>query len=144
MLDALRDGARHGYEIIKSLEERSGGAYTPSPGVVYPTLQMLAEAGLVHGEQDGERRVFTLTASGQEELQSHEAEVAAFWAHFERPEGRARAEIRFVEEELEYLIRTVRNVLHSHPEPELVRQVGEALEACRKDVRRLIAGETRP
>src|SRR5499427_9939410 len=45
VLDTLAERPRHGYEIIQAIEERSGGAYRPSPGVVYPTLQMLEELG---------------------------------------------------------------------------------------------------
>src|SRR4051794_14383715 len=47
VLDAVRETPRHGYEIMAAIEERSGGAYRPSPGVVYPTLQMLEEFGHV-------------------------------------------------------------------------------------------------
>ena len=51
-------GPKHGYEIIKSLESRSGGQYAPSPGTVYPTLQFLEEAGLIRAEQQNERKVY--------------------------------------------------------------------------------------
>ena len=47
ILDALADGPKHGYEVIKRLEERTHGEYIPSPGTVYPTLQLLGDQGLV-------------------------------------------------------------------------------------------------
>lgn len=141
LMDALRDGPKHGYEIIKSLEERSGGQYAPSPGVVYPNLQFLAEAGLVRAEQDGDRRVFHLTDAGERELAAHADEVAEFWSQFALPTAAAaRAEIGFLEEELEYLTRTVRGGLRGDPDTELVRRVRAAIENCRNEVRRLIAG----
>jgi DNA-binding PadR family transcriptional regulator len=141
-MDALRDGAKHGYELIRSLEERSGGQYAPSPGVVYPTLQFLAEAGLVRAEQDGDRRVFHLTDEGQQELATHTEEVAEFWAQFTLPDTTSgRAELSFLEEELEYLERAVRGGLRGSPDVELVRRVRQALENCRNEVRRLIATE---
>ena len=140
LLEALQDKPKHGYELIRSLETRSGGQYVPSPGVVYPTLQFLAEAGLVRAEQDGDRRVFHLTDQGQQELAAHTEEVAEFWVQFVLPDtAPARAELSFIGEELEYLERAVRGGLRGNPDVELVRRVRQALESCRNDVRRLIA-----
>src|ERR1041385_8556590 len=75
LMEALRGAPKHGYEIIKSLEERSGGQYSPSPGNVYPTLQFMAEAGLARAEQDGDRRIYHLTDEGARELSAHVDEV---------------------------------------------------------------------
>jgi DNA-binding PadR family transcriptional regulator len=59
----------HGYDLIRELEERSGGMWRPSPGSVYPTLQLLEDEGLVTGrEQDG-KRVYSITDAGRAELQ---------------------------------------------------------------------------
>ena len=140
LMDALQDSPKHGYEIIKSLEQRSGGQYVPSPGVVYPTMQLLAETGLVQAVQDGDRRTFHLTDEGKRELAAHADEVAEFWAQFAPPTAAAaRAEIGFLEEELGYLTRAVRGGLRGDPDADLVRRVREAVEKCRGEVRRLIA-----
>ena len=65
VLGALLDGPAHGYEVIRRLEEKSGGMWRPSPGSVYPTLQMLEDAGLVRAtEQDG-RRTYELSDEGR-------------------------------------------------------------------------------
>ena len=64
---ALVDEPMHGYQIMQRLEERSGGAWRPSPGSVYPTLQLLEDQGLVKGEEAEGRRVFSLTEAGVEE-----------------------------------------------------------------------------
>ena len=56
----------HGYEIIQQIEERSGGVWRPSPGSIYPSLQLLADEGLVTGDESGGRRLFTLTDAGRE------------------------------------------------------------------------------
>jgi DNA-binding PadR family transcriptional regulator len=65
MLDLLKEQPRHGYDIIRALEERSHGFYSPSPGSVYPTLQLLEDQGYVTGmEQDG-KRVFAITDAGR-------------------------------------------------------------------------------
>ena len=65
ILDLIKDKPRHGYEIIRILEERSHGLYAPSPGAVYPTLQLLEEMGYVSSaEQDG-KKVYSITEEGQ-------------------------------------------------------------------------------
>lgn len=66
ILRLLEEKPRHGYEIIKALEERLGGAYSPSPGVVYPTLQLLEDQGLarVMPEQDG-KKTYEITDAGR-------------------------------------------------------------------------------
>jgi DNA-binding PadR family transcriptional regulator len=64
ILDLIKDKPRYGYEIIRELEERSFGFYKPSPGAVYPTLQMLEELGYVTlDEQDG-KKVYSITGEG--------------------------------------------------------------------------------
>src|SRR5947209_2749977 len=58
VLVLLEDSPRHGYDVIKALEERSGGIYSPSPGVVYPTLTYLEEAGYATAASEGNKRVY--------------------------------------------------------------------------------------
>ncbi len=67
ILFALSEEPMHGYQIMQWLEERSGGAWRPSPGSVYPTLQLLEDQGLVSGEETEGRRVFSLTDAGSQE-----------------------------------------------------------------------------
>jgi DNA-binding PadR family transcriptional regulator len=59
---------RHGYDLIKAIEERSGGFYAPSPGVVYPALTFLEEAGYVTSAADGNKKLYTITDSGRSHL----------------------------------------------------------------------------
>jgi DNA-binding PadR family transcriptional regulator len=68
ILELLSEGARHGYDIITALEEKSGGRYRPSPGSVYPTLQLLEEGGYVTGEEREGKRIFQLTEAGRKYL----------------------------------------------------------------------------
>ena len=68
ILDLIKDKPRHGYDIIRELEELSHGFYKPSPGAVYPTLQMLEEMGYASAvEQDG-KKVYTITEEGNQFL----------------------------------------------------------------------------
>jgi DNA-binding PadR family transcriptional regulator len=74
VLSALKDGGAHGYEIMQWLENRSGGIWRPSPGSVYPTLQMLEDEGLVRSETRNGTRVYELTDAGREEAETSEKE----------------------------------------------------------------------
>lgn len=64
ILDLLKDKPRHGYEIIRELEELSHGLYTPSPGAVYPTLQMLEEIGYASATERDGKKIYTITEEG--------------------------------------------------------------------------------
>jgi len=67
LLVALGDGPAHGYELITRLEEKSGGIWRPSPGSVYPTLQLFEDEGLVQSEERDKKRVYSLTDAGRTE-----------------------------------------------------------------------------
>ena len=75
ILELLRDWPMHGYEVMRALEETSGGAYTASPGSVYPTLQSLEDDGYVSSEEADGRKVYTITAEGREFLDSNQDRV---------------------------------------------------------------------
>jgi DNA-binding PadR family transcriptional regulator len=79
VLDAVAQQPRHGYEIIQVIGERSGGAYKPSPGVVYPTLQMLEELGHARTVTKDDRKVYAITDEGRRDLEERAAEVADFY-----------------------------------------------------------------
>src|SRR6266849_3876171 len=65
ILDQLKDKPAHGYELIKALEERFGGFYAPSPGAIYPTLQMLEDMGYVSSVQEDGRKIYSITDAGR-------------------------------------------------------------------------------
>lgn len=64
ILDLLKEKPRHGYEVIRELEEMSHGLYTPSPGAVYPTLQMLEEMGYAEATERDGKKIYTITEEG--------------------------------------------------------------------------------
>jgi DNA-binding PadR family transcriptional regulator len=82
VLDALAQRPRHGYEVIQAIEERSAGAYRPSPGVVYPTLQLLEELGHTHVLEQDSRKVHAITDEGRSDLELHKEEVSEFYERF--------------------------------------------------------------
>ncbi|MDQ6745435.1 MAG: PadR family transcriptional regulator [Actinomycetota bacterium] len=88
ILALLAEEPRHGYQIIGEIDERSGGAWRPSPGSVYPTLQQLADEGLVTTSETDGRRIHELTEAGREQAAAREG--AAPWEIGARPgEGHA-------------------------------------------------------
>ena len=76
ILRLLAEKPRHGYEIIKELEDRFGGAYAPSPGTVYPTLTMLEDLGYARAmPEEGGRKIYEITDEGRKHLEEHSATV---------------------------------------------------------------------
>ncbi|AXG76776.1 PadR family transcriptional regulator [Streptomyces paludis] len=70
ILALLKDRPMHGYEMIQEIGERSGGAWRPSPGSVYPTLQLLEDEGLITNRSEGGKKLFTLTEAGTAEAEA--------------------------------------------------------------------------
>ena len=68
ILDLIKEKPRHGYEIIRELEELSHGMYKPSPGAVYPTLQMLEEMGYASATERDGKKIYTITEEGRQFL----------------------------------------------------------------------------
>lgn len=70
-LALIAEQPRHGYEIIKVLEDKTAGWYSPSPGIVYPTLTFLEEAGYVTAQADGAKKLFSITEEGRAHLEEN-------------------------------------------------------------------------
>ncbi|MBO9590540.1 PadR family transcriptional regulator [Devosia sp.] len=68
---------RHGYDLIKAIEERSNGVYSPSPGIVYPALTYLEEAGFVTSSAEGNKKLYTITEEGRAHLNENREAVAS-------------------------------------------------------------------
>jgi DNA-binding PadR family transcriptional regulator len=81
LLKLIADQPRHGYDLIRAIEEMTGGAYAPSPGVVYPTLTMLQDMGHIEEQAtEGSRKAFAATAEGQAYLAERAEEADALIA----------------------------------------------------------------
>lgn len=81
LLKLIEDQPRHGYDLIRAIEELTGGAYVPSPGVVYPTLTLLQEMGHIdETASEGARRVFAVTTAGTDHLAAKKTEVDELFA----------------------------------------------------------------
>ncbi len=87
ILALLREGPRTGYQIMSDIEERSGGAWRPSPGAVYPALAQLADEGLIVGEESAGRRTFSLTEAGRDHIEQHPEMARGAWESREQQEA---------------------------------------------------------
>ena len=80
LLKLIADQPRHGYDLIRAIEELTHGSYAPSPGVVYPTLTMLQDMGLIEEQQtEGARKVFAVTQEGRAHLAENADDVAGLF-----------------------------------------------------------------
>ena len=96
LLSMLESGPKHGYELMKELEAKSGGIYKASAGAIYPALQQLEDEGLVTSDQAAGKRTYSLTDPGKQEVQREadpikkiwqRAEQAGDWGPWMGPEG---------------------------------------------------------
>jgi DNA-binding PadR family transcriptional regulator len=135
VLAALLEGPAHGYEVIRRLEEKSGGMWRPSPGSVYPTLQMLEDAGLVTASERDGRRTYDLTAEGRTE-----AEQAASQPEGDGPMGDdgdrgARFQVKYAIATLHMAARQVA----ATGTPEQVKRAADILRQTRQALYQILA-----
>src|SRR5689334_12167928 len=84
LLKLVADEPRHGYDLIRAIEELTGGRYAPSPGVVYPTLTLLEDMGLIEeAPGEGSRKPFQVTDDGRKHLEENATEVQELLARLE-------------------------------------------------------------
>ena len=86
ILSLLAEGPKHGYQLMKEMQDRSGGFYRASAGSIYPTLQQLEDEGLVRAETVNGRRVYQLTDEGRAELAADPEAVRSIWDRAEQYE----------------------------------------------------------
>jgi DNA-binding PadR family transcriptional regulator len=86
ILDVLKDDPMNGYQVITQIEERTRGAWKPSPGSVYPTIQQLEDEGLIEAIEGAGQRKLKPTTAGWDYISEHADELSAVWEPFEAPE----------------------------------------------------------
>ncbi len=91
LLKLIAEQPSHGYELIKAVEQAAGGAYSPSPGVIYPTLTLLEELGYVSAAEDGGKKLYTVTAEGEAFLEANRAHVDNLTARMAEAAARSTA-----------------------------------------------------
>ena len=133
----------HGYEVMQALEEESGGCYKPSPGSVYPTLQMLEDEGLVRSrEEEGGKKIYEITDQGREYLDQHGDVVDEIFdrvgSFADRFLGRDSRELSAAFSRLAQS--TFDGAFAWDMGPETVKKMTEVLEQARKDLEDLRGG----
>jgi DNA-binding PadR family transcriptional regulator len=140
ILALVAEKPRHGYEVIKELGERVGGDYSPSPGVVYPTLTMLEDMSYAAVTQDeGGRKLYAITPEGEKALAENKAQIDAIFERFaNRNEGtRDPRAFGSVLRAMMNLRATVRLRLRGEAAtPERIQAVVDALDEAAKKIER--------
>jgi DNA-binding PadR family transcriptional regulator len=135
ILSLLAEEPMHGYQIMQQLEERSGGMWRPSPGSVYPTLQLLEDQGFVKGKEVEGRRVFSLTEEGKQEAEKSKERWGAPWEAGEGGEEDPRFKLRKAGFQTFAAVKQVA----SAGSPEQVDKTVEILSEARKRIYALLA-----
>jgi DNA-binding PadR family transcriptional regulator len=140
LLKLLADEPRHGYDLIRAVEELTGGAYAPSPGTVYPTLTMLEEMGQIEaGEAEGGRKAYSVTDAGQAFLAEREEDIARLFERLEHHgERRNRAERAPIRRSMQGLHSALwASVSGSELSDERVHAIAEILDEATRKIERL-------
>jgi DNA-binding PadR family transcriptional regulator len=137
ILALLREGPRNGYQIMSDIEERSGGAWRPSPGAVYPALSQLADEGLIVGEESGGRRTFRLTDAGREYVEQNPEMARGAWESAAQQED---WQVPGLFAEAARLGGGIVQIAHAGT-PEQVRAAERLLERTRRELYRILADQ---
>jgi len=124
----------HGYQVIQELAQRSDGAWTPSPGSIYPALQLLQDEGLVTATETDGKRVFTLTPAGQEEAASR-GEGPLPWEAAARGERTGFSQLRDLVGQVHAAVRQVASAGNE----EQVAKAVALLGSTRRELYRILA-----
>lgn len=140
LLELLKDEPHHGYELIKALEQRSGGFYRPSPGMIYPTLQLLEEEGNLTSKMVDDKRVYSITEAGRKVLAEHEADSQERGSRGRgfRGQGPETPQLMALRKNAMALLDTVMQVAR-HGTPEQLQAVQTLLNKANQDIHAVMA-----
>ena len=137
ILVLLDEEARNGYGIMQEIEERSAGAWRPSPGSVYPVLQQLEDEGLVHADESGERKLMALTDEGREYVDERRDALGTPWDTAAAGVSEEMVELRTL---IWQVGAAVRQVVASGTD-EQHKQARDVLADTRRALYRILAGD---
>lgn len=139
VLDALSAGPSHGYEIIARVEERTQGAYKPSPGTIYPLLSLLEDLELVTAELEGKRKRYELTDAGRAELKAHREEVDEAYERVRGPDFGDHLDFRGWRRRLKRVMRSVgREARRGHLDREQLAKVRTIIDGALDQIEELL------
>jgi DNA-binding PadR family transcriptional regulator len=134
VLEALADGPKRGYEAIKAIRDRFHGLYSPSPGAIYPTLQLLEDEGLVEVEVVDGKKLYKITEEGRRFLNEKRDQLEALLEKGRKVMGAEAAELK---DAARSLALTVFHAYATLP-PERLLEVAEVLREARVKVLRVM------
>jgi len=137
ILRLLEEKPRHGYEIIKELEGRFGGAYSPSPGTVYPTLTMLEDLGFARVvPEEGGKKIYEITDQGRSHLAEHSSAVNDIFDRISRfVEGFVDAPMRDVNQSFKRMARATYTTATSHiSDKEMLARIKDVLDKAAAEI----------
>ena len=137
ILVLLAEEPRNGYQIIQEIHERSGGAWKPSPGAVYPALQQLADEGLIAGEETAGRRSYRLTDEGRAYVEENAERLTEPWAEMTPEYGEGVPELF---KQAAQTGAAVMQIVHSGSARQ-VAQARDVLAGARRDLYRILADD---
>jgi DNA-binding PadR family transcriptional regulator len=141
VLHLLRDKPKHGYEIIKEIEQAFGGFYSPSPGAIYPTLQMLEDLDYVRSTVQDGKRVYQITEEGRRFLGESDhlvdeikQKISEFWGpSFQKDVATLAREFREFAHLFSHGMRNVRE------DPERLRKIRDVMQRAQKEILQIMA-----
>lgn len=146
ILHLLSEKPKHGYEIIKEIEKSFGGFYSPSPGAVYPTLQMLEDLGYVTSAVADGKKVYQITDEGRRFLEEREnvvgeirEKISEFWGQeFEKDVRTLARDFREFAHMFSHSIRNVRE------DPDRLRRIRDVMSRAQKEIMQILAEDDKP
>ena len=140
VLQLLSERPAHGYEVIRALEERFSGMYTPSAGAVYPTLQMLEDLGYVTAEQQDGKRVYSITEEGRgflveqkDVVEGIRRRTKSWW------NPHVRSELRDMKHELQDFGRVLSHRAgRRFTDPDAIKRIREVIGRARREIEEIL------
>jgi len=139
LLKLIADQPRHGYDLIRAIEELTGGAYAPSPGVIYPTITLLQDMGLIAEQAaDGARKAFAITAEGSAHLAERTDEIQALFARLAAiGERHARTEGGPIRRAMGNLRAVLQDSIDGDTAAETLHDIAEIIDEAARKIERL-------
>ncbi len=142
ILNVINEHPRHGYDIIREMEEKSHGFYTPSAGSIYPILQLLEDQGFIISSQEDGKKVYTITAEGKKELEENGERLTHIEGRMHHRFGGDRGE------QLQGLMDEVRQTMHfifrkadgeALKNPETMKKLRVAFANFRSEIEKILS-----
>jgi len=137
VLALLGEQPRHGYDIIRAIEQRTGGVYSPSPGVIYPTLQLLEDLGhATEAKSEGDRNSYKITAEGRAFLEEHDSRIKDILARMDQVSRLQRSASPLIAAAMDDLKSALRSGVETWTEAD-AREIAAAIETAAERIRKL-------